>query len=89
MPDLTDTLLSFLGVSVLVIMTPGQDTALTVRNTLRGNRRCGVFTALGVVTGQAAWAIATGMGVAALLVASERAFSPCGWPVPPIWCSLA
>jgi len=74
MSDLTDTLIRFLGISALVIMTPGQDTALTVRNTLRGNRRCGVFTALGVVTGQAAWAIATGVGLAALLVASERAF---------------
>ena len=74
MPDIADTLLRFLAISALVIMTPGQDTALTVRNTLLGNRRSGVFTALGVVTGQAAWAIATGAGVAALLVASERAF---------------
>ncbi len=74
MPDIADTLLRFLAISALVIMTPGQDTALTVRNTLLGDRRSGVFTALGVVTGQAAWAIASGAGVAAVLVASERAF---------------
>ncbi len=74
MPDIADTLLRFLAISALVIMTPGQDTALTVRNTLLGDRRSGVFTALGVVTGQAARAIASGAGVAAVLVASERAF---------------
>jgi threonine/homoserine/homoserine lactone efflux protein len=66
--------LAFLGVSALVIMTPGQDTALTVKNTLAGGRRTGVFTALGVSTGQAVWTVAASAGVAALLVASEPAF---------------
>jgi threonine/homoserine/homoserine lactone efflux protein len=65
---------AFLGVAVLVIVTPGQDTALTIRNSLLGGRREGVFTALGVATGQCAWAIATSAGIAALLVASEPAF---------------
>ena len=46
---------AFLGVSLLVIVTPGQDTALTIRNTLAGGRRGGAFTALGVVTGQVMW----------------------------------
>ena len=39
-------LLAFLGVSALVIVTPGQDTALTIRSTLVGGRRAGVLTAL-------------------------------------------
>jgi threonine/homoserine/homoserine lactone efflux protein len=67
-------LLAFLGVAVLVIVTPGQDTALTVRNTLVGGRHAGVRTAAGVVCGQAVWALAASAGVAALLVASEPAF---------------
>ena len=67
-------LLAFLGVAVLVIVTPGQDTALTIRNTLAGGRPGGIFTALGVATGQAVWALATSAGIAALLVASEPAF---------------
>jgi threonine/homoserine/homoserine lactone efflux protein len=67
-------LLSFLGVSALVIVTPGQDTALTIRNTLRGGRRDGVLTAVGVATGQLVWAVATSVGLAAVLVASEPAF---------------
>ena len=70
---------AFLGVSALVIVTPGQDTALTIRNTLRGGRRDGVRTAAGVATGQLAWAVATSAGLAALLVASEPAFRALRW----------
>jgi threonine/homoserine/homoserine lactone efflux protein len=65
---------AFLGISLLVIVTPGQDTALVIRNTLLGERRSGVFTALGVSSGQAIWALAASVGVAALLRASEPAF---------------
>jgi threonine/homoserine/homoserine lactone efflux protein len=72
-------LLSFFGVSAVVIVTPGQDTALTIRNTLRGGRRGGLRTALGVATGQCAWAIATSAGLAALLVASEPVFRALRW----------
>jgi threonine/homoserine/homoserine lactone efflux protein len=64
---------AFLGIAFVVIATPGPDTALTVRNSLRG-RRAGTFTAFGVVTGQLVWTLAASTGVAALLVASEPAF---------------
>jgi threonine/homoserine/homoserine lactone efflux protein len=67
-------LLAFLAVSAVVICTPGPDTALTVRNALAGGRRAGVATAAGVATGQAVWTIATSVGVAELLRASEPAF---------------
>jgi threonine/homoserine/homoserine lactone efflux protein len=70
MPDL----LAFLGISLVVIMTPGQDTALTIRNTLVGGRVDGVRTALGVSGGQLVWAFAASTGLAALLAASEPAF---------------
>jgi threonine/homoserine/homoserine lactone efflux protein len=70
---------TFFGVSALVIVTPGQDTALTIRNTLRGGRRGGVFTALGVSTAQCVWAVATSVGLAALLVASEPVFLALRW----------
>ena len=66
---------AFFGVSLLVIVTPGQDTALTIRNTLAGGRRGGAFTALGVVSGQLVWALATSAGLAAVLVASQPAFT--------------
>jgi len=74
MEYLTGPLLAFLGISALVIMTPGPDTAITIRNTLTGGRAGGVATALGVATGQAIWALATSAGIVALLVASEPLF---------------
>ena len=67
-------LAAFFGVAALVIVTPGQDTALTIRNSLLGGRLSGLSTALGVSVGQCAWAVATSAGLAALLVASEPAF---------------
>jgi threonine/homoserine/homoserine lactone efflux protein len=65
---------AFVGVALLVIVTPGQDTALTIRNSLFGGRRSGVLTAAGVCSGQCGWAVATSLGLAAVLVASEVAF---------------
>src|SRR5262245_27168676 len=56
-------------------MTPGQDTALTIRNTLLGGRRAGVATAAGVAIGQASWTLAATFGLTAILVASEPAFA--------------
>jgi threonine/homoserine/homoserine lactone efflux protein len=63
--------LAFLAVAALVIVVPGQDTALTIRNTLGGGRRAGIATACGVACGLATWAVATAFGLAAILVASE------------------
>ena len=67
-------LVAYISVSLLVIVTPGQDTALTIRNTLAGGRQGGVATAIGVAAGQAVWALATAVGIAALIVASEPVF---------------
>ena len=70
MPDL----LAFLGISLVVILAPGQDTALTIRNTLVAGRPNGVRTAAGVASGQLVWALAASTGLAAVLAASEPAF---------------
>jgi len=67
-------LLTFLGLSMVVIATPGPDTALTVRNTLLGGRSAGTFTALGVSMGQVAWSVATSLGLVAVLLASKPIF---------------
>jgi len=67
--------MTFLLVAVVVIVTPGPDFALTVRNAAVRGRAGGIATALGVVTGQAAWSLATAAGVAALLLASQTVFT--------------
>jgi threonine/homoserine/homoserine lactone efflux protein len=69
-----ESLVAFLAVSAVVICTPGQDTALTIRNTLAGGRRGGIATAAGVALGQAVWTLAASAGVVTLLAASEPAF---------------
>lgn len=65
---------AFVAVSLVVICSPGPDTALTVRNALAGGRRAGVLTAAGVTTGLMVWTLAASAGVAGLLAASEPAF---------------
>src|SRR5690242_1266389 len=66
--------LAFLGIALVVITTPGPDTALTIRNTLIGGARGGIFTALGVSTGLTIWALAASAGVVGVLVASAPVF---------------
>lgn len=68
-------MIGFLLVAVVVIVTPGPDFALTVRNTVVRGRAAGVQTAAGVVAGQSAWALTAAAGVAALLVASQPLFA--------------
>jgi RhtB (resistance to homoserine/threonine) family protein len=60
--------------SLLVIGTPGPDTAVTTKHALLSGRRGGLRCALGVVTGLAIWTVAAAVGLAALLRASGVAF---------------
>ncbi|MFL5959557.1 MAG: LysE family translocator [Gaiellaceae bacterium] len=66
--------LAFAAVAVVMIVTPGPDTALIVRNTLFGGRGNGVRTSLGVVTGIAIWNAAAAAGIAAIVAASYPLF---------------
>jgi threonine/homoserine/homoserine lactone efflux protein len=65
---------AFLAVSALLSVAPGPDTAIATRNALVGGRRAGLYTVLGVSFGLVVWTLATGVGIAALLRASEPAF---------------
>ncbi len=68
------SVLSFSLVALLVTVTPGPDTALVVRTTLRGGRGAGVDAALGVCSGLLVWALATVLGITVLLRASQTAY---------------
>jgi threonine/homoserine/homoserine lactone efflux protein len=70
-----DAFLAFLTISIVVIVTPGQDTALSVRNSLVGGAPAGRATAVGVAAGQLVWTVAAAAGLTALLVASEGLFA--------------
>jgi RhtB (resistance to homoserine/threonine) family protein len=68
-------LLAFIGVAGLITITPGADMALVTRITLVHGRRAAWLANLGIVTGLLCWALASALGVAALLHASATAFT--------------
>src|SRR3712207_5239835 len=69
-----ESLISFLGIAVLVSITPGPATALVVRSAALHGRREAMITTLGNSTGILFWALASVLGISALVAASEAAF---------------
>lgn len=72
---MTASLWSFILISIVVIVTPGPDTAMTIRGTLLHGRSAGFATAFGVTVGLTIWALATSVGLVAVLLASEALFN--------------
>jgi RhtB (resistance to homoserine/threonine) family protein len=68
-------LLAFVGVAVVLTLTPGPDMALVLRNTLRAGRPAGLRTVAGIAVGLLGWATASALGVAAVLAASATVFT--------------
>ncbi len=66
--------LSFAALAALMTLTPGLDTAIVLRATIRSGARAGWATAGGVVCGVLAWGVAGALGVSAALAASRTAF---------------
>lgn len=73
--ELDGRLLAWVGLSALLIATPGPDTALIIRNALAGGPRASTLSALGVAVGILAWAAAATFGVGVLLERSSTAFT--------------
>src|SRR5215469_4064568 len=66
---------AYLIVATLLIITPGPDTVLVTRHALLAGRRTASFTTLGIGTGSIVWALASVLGIAALLEGSLVAFT--------------
>ncbi len=64
-------LVEFAIAATLLILAPGPDNMLVLRNSLRGGRQTGLWTAAGTVTGLLSWAVAAALGVSTLLAASR------------------
>jgi len=62
--------LAFVGVSLLLAVTPGPDMALVTKNALAHGRRGVVLTTTGIALALAIWVAATAFGLSALLRAS-------------------
>ena len=65
----------FLAVAVVIVVTPGPDMTLVLRNTLAGGRVAGLATSAGTCSGLVVHALAAALGLSALLLASSRAFT--------------
>lgn len=70
----TAGLAAFLLASFLLAIVPGVGTAMLVKQSLRGGRRAAFATVAGLQLGVAFWAVAAGLGLSVLLVASEVAY---------------
>jgi threonine/homoserine/homoserine lactone efflux protein len=67
-------LLGFAAASVLIVLLPGPDTLVVVRNLLRGGRRRAAATVVGVLSGLVVWVVAASLGLAAVLRASHTGY---------------
>jgi threonine/homoserine/homoserine lactone efflux protein len=65
----------FVGIAAVVIVVPGPDTAIVTKNALLHGRRAALGTAFGVETGLAVWTVASALGVASIVRASDTAFT--------------
>jgi len=63
---------AFVAVAAVLVLTPGADFAVVVRNALRG-RRQGLATAAGTVVGLLVHTTAAALGLSAMLTASALA----------------
>jgi len=72
-------LASFLAVITLLTLSPGADTLICIRNTLRGGWMDGWLTTLAICSGLFVHATVSALGVAALLAASPAGFQWLQW----------
>ena len=66
---------AYLVVATLLIVTPGPDTALVIKNALGSGWRASSLTALGIALGSLVWGMAAVLGLAVLLEKSVTAFT--------------
>jgi threonine/homoserine/homoserine lactone efflux protein len=68
-------LVTFACAAALIVLLPGPDTLVVVRNLIRGGRRSAALTVIGVLSGLAVWVMAAALGLAALLRASRDGYT--------------
>jgi RhtB (resistance to homoserine/threonine) family protein len=66
--------LVFLGIVALLTITPGADMAMVARSVFTGGRSDAFATTLGISAGCLVWAVASAIGIAAVLAASQTAY---------------
>lgn len=65
---------AFTVAAVLIVLLPGPDTLVVLRNLVRGGRASAVRTVLGVLSGLTVWVVTAALGLSAVLRASHQAY---------------
>jgi len=65
-------LIAFVGISLLLSVTPGPDMAVVTKNALAHGRRGVILTTTGIAVALAVWITATAVGLSALLRTSAE-----------------
>ena len=68
-------LLAFIGIAVIITITPGADMALVTRVALARGRSAAWLTSCGIVSGLLVWGTASAAGISALLAASATLYT--------------
>lgn len=71
---MTQVLLAFVGATLVIVISPGPDTLLVLRNAAAGGRRAAAWTTVGILVGGLAWMAAVVAGLAALVRSSEAVY---------------
>jgi threonine/homoserine/homoserine lactone efflux protein len=66
---------TFALAGALIVLLPGPDTLVVLRNLIRGGRRTAARTVVGVLSGLTVWIAAAAFGLAAVLHASADAYT--------------
>lgn len=71
--------LSFLAFALALALVPGPDMLLTMRSTVVGGRRRGLWTLLGIGVANVVQGVLAGSGLGAIIHASQPAFEAIRW----------
>ncbi|AQA22732.1 lysE type translocator family protein [Rhodococcus sp. MTM3W5.2] len=69
----------FLAVAVVLVLTPGADFALIVRNSISGGRRYGIATTFGVSSAAALQGLLVSFGIASVIIRVHPIFLTIKW----------
>ena len=72
-------LLTFAAAAGVFTITPGLDTAMTLRTATTSGWKAGLAAVVGICLGLGIWGLAAAFGLTALLAASETAFTVVKW----------
>jgi threonine/homoserine/homoserine lactone efflux protein len=72
-------LLAFAGLCAVIVAIPGPAVVLVMKSAVARGRRTALVTALGVLAADLVWALASVVGLTALLVSSQTAFEVLRW----------